>query len=113
VIVWLDEQLSPDLARWLVQEFEVMAQPVRDLGLKSATDPEIYFAAHEAGAVVIIKDQDFVRLLERHGPPPQVIWVTCGNTSNAKMRAVFSASFRSALELLRKGESLVEISDAR
>ena len=113
MIVWLDEQLSPDLARWLVQEFEIVAQSVRDLGLKSATDPEIFFAAREAGALVITKDQDFIRLLERHGPPPQVIWVTCGNTSNERMRTVFSASFRSALEFLGKGESLVEISDAR
>lgn len=113
MIVWLDEQLSPDLARWLAQEFGVVAQAVRDLGLMSAIDSEIFFAAREAGAVVITKDQDFVRLLERHGPPPQVVWVTCGNTSNKKMRAVLSASFQSALKLLGKGESLVEISDAR
>ena len=113
MIVWLDEQLSPELARWLSQEFEVVAQSVRNLGLQSATDPEIFFAARQAGALVITKDQDFVRLLDRHGPPPRVIWVTCGNTSNERMRAVFSASFRAALELLAKGESLVEISDAQ
>jgi len=113
VIVWLDEQLSPDLARWLSGEFEVVVQSVRDLGLQSATDPEIFFAARQAGALVITKDQDFVRLLDRHGPPPRVIWVTCGNTSNQRMRAVFSASFRSALELLGMGESLVEVSDAQ
>ena len=59
------------------------------------------------------KDQDFVRLLERHGPPPKVIWVTCGNTSNARMREVLAVALSSALELLDKGESLVEISDAR
>jgi predicted nuclease of predicted toxin-antitoxin system len=109
----LDEQLSPALARWLAQEFDLAAQSVRKLGLQSATDPDIFFAARQAGAIVITKDQDFVRLLDRHRPPPQVIWVTCGNTSNERMRAVFSASFRSALALLGKGESLVEIRDAR
>lgn len=113
MIVWLDEQLSPALARWLGREFDLAAQSVRDLGLQSATDPEIFFAARQAGAIVVTKDQDFVRLLDRHGPPPRIIWITCGNTSNERMRAVFSASFRSALALLGKGESLVEISDAR
>ena len=64
-------------------------------------------------AVVLSKDQDFVRLLERHGPPPKVIWITCGNTSKARMQQVLSSAFSAALELLSKGESLVEISDAR
>lgn len=113
MIVWLDEQLSPDLARWLAHEFQVVVQPVRDLGLQRSTDAEIFFAARQAGAWVVTKDRDFVRLLDRHGAPPRIIWVTCGNTSNERMRSVFAASFRSALELLGKGESLVEISDAR
>jgi hypothetical protein len=39
-------------------------------------------------SVVVTKDEDFVRLLERHGPPPQIVWVTCGNVRNAALRAV-------------------------
>jgi predicted nuclease of predicted toxin-antitoxin system len=70
----------------------VSAIAVRELGLQSATDAQIFFAARQAGATIITKDQDFVRLLERHGAPPQIIWVTC---------------------LLAAGEPLVEISDAR
>lgn len=113
MILWLDEQLSPSLAGWIARQFELVAQPVRDLGFGRASDPEIFLAAREAGAIVMTKDQDFVRLLERHGPPPKVIWVTCGNTSNERMREVLTAALSSALELLGKGESLVEISDAR
>ena len=110
--LWLDEQLSPALAAWIARRLNVVAQPVRDLGLKSASDPEIFFAARQADAVVITKDQDFVRLLERHGPPPKIIWVTCGNTSNARMQQVLAAALPAALGLLGKGESLVEIRDA-
>jgi predicted nuclease of predicted toxin-antitoxin system len=62
---------------------------------------------------VITKDEDFVRLLERHGAPPRVLWVTCGNTSTARLQQVFARSFGAALDLLGKGEALVEISDAR
>ena len=113
MVVWVDEQLSPELAGWLSREFAVSAVSVRDLGLQAADDIEIFFAARQAGALVITKDQDFVRLLESHGAPPKVIWVTCGNTSNARLRQVFAKSFEAARDLLGKGESLVEISDAQ
>jgi len=112
VNLWLDEQLSPALAAWIAHRLNVVARSVRDLGLKSASDPEIFFAARQADAVVITKDQDFVRLLERHGPPPKIIWVTCGNTSNARMQQVLATALPAALGLLGKGESLVEIRDA-
>jgi predicted nuclease of predicted toxin-antitoxin system len=91
----------------------VSAIAVRELGLQSATDAQIFFAARQAGATIITKDQDFVRLLERHGAPPQIIWVTCGNTSNVRLRQVLAKSFGPACDLLGAGEPLVEISDAR
>jgi predicted nuclease of predicted toxin-antitoxin system len=37
------------------------------------------------------KDGDFVDLLDQHGAPPQVILVTCGNTSNARLRQINSS----------------------
>jgi len=54
-----------------------------------------------------------VNLLERLGAPPQILWVTCGNTSNARLKEVFRQTLSAALDLLREGERLVEISDAR
>ena len=58
------------------------------------------------------KDNDFLVLLERHGPPPQVVWLTCGNTSNARLRQILQTAFPQALELLKQGEPLIEISQA-
>lgn len=58
------------------------------------------------------KDEDFRLLVERLGPPPQVLWVTCGNTSNARLREILKKSLPAAMELLQRGEPLVEISDA-
>jgi predicted nuclease of predicted toxin-antitoxin system len=83
------------------------------LGLREAKDLIIFHAAREAGAVIMSKDSDFVLLLERFGPPPQVLWVTCGNTSNARMREILLKSFPEARTRLEQGEPLVEISDAR
>ena len=61
----------------------------------------------------ITKDGDFVDLLERLGPPPRVIWVTRGNSSNAHPRGVFDSAFGEALTLLDAGAALVEIADAQ
>lgn len=58
------------------------------------------------------KDRDFVERLDRLGPPPQVLLISAGNTSNARMRAVLTAAFETGLALLQAGEPLVEISDA-
>ena len=56
--IWLDAQLSPAIA-------------LRDLGLRDATDREIFFEARASDAIVMTKDSDFVRLLEEHGAPPK------------------------------------------
>jgi predicted nuclease of predicted toxin-antitoxin system len=113
VILWIDAQLSPALAPWITQQFGIEVYSVKWLGYRDATDPIIFQAAREAGAVVMTKDSDFLRLLEQYGPPPQVLWVTLGNTSNARMREVLSRVLLQAVALLESGESLVEISDAR
>ncbi len=113
MILWIDAQLSPALVRWISETFGVVVHAVRDLGLREAKDVVIFHAAREAGAVVMSKDNDFVLLLERFSPPPQVLWVTCGNTSNARMRAILLKSFPEARARLEQGEPLVEIRDAR
>ncbi len=109
---WVDTQLSPALAPWLAEQFRIQAYSVKRLGYRDAADRIIFEAARAAKAVVITKDGDFVSLLEQHGPPPQVLWVTLGNTSNARMKAVLSKTFARAMSLLKAGEPLVEIGEA-
>ncbi|HVQ39711.1 MAG TPA: DUF5615 family PIN-like protein [Pyrinomonadaceae bacterium] len=108
--IWVDAQLSPAIASWLGETFKMRALALRDLGLRDATDREIFLAARRAGATVVTKDGDFVRLLEDLGPPPQVIWITCGNTSNANLKRILTGRLPRAIEFLRLGEMLVEIS---
>ncbi len=111
MILRIDAQLSPYLSSWISSEYRVEARAVRDLGLREAGDRQIFLAAREADAVVLTKDRDFVLLLERLGPPPQVLWLTIGNTSNAHLRKVLSKSLSPAFDLLRRGEPLVEMAD--
>ena len=61
------------------------SEDIEELGLRSSKDREIFDAARESGVVVVTKDRDFRELLERLGSPPSVIWITCGNTSNARL----------------------------
>ena len=112
MIIWVDAQLSPALAPWLQDEFRVTAFSVRFLNLVHATDPAIFEAARVARVVVMTKDIDFVLLQERRGPPPAILWVRCGNTSNAYLKAVLLRTFAAARNLLDSGESLVEITDS-
>jgi predicted nuclease of predicted toxin-antitoxin system len=108
--LWVDAQLPPLLAEWINQQgFGVQASAVRDLGLRDATDPEIFQAARTVDAVVMTKDRDFVHLLDRHGPPPQVIWMRMGNCSNSALQQILDRTLPQALVLLQSGEPWVEI----
>jgi len=110
--LWLDAQLPPSIAAWVQSTFAIECHCLEELGLRDADDLSIFQAAHDAGAVVMTKDTDFVDLIGRFGPPPQVLWLTCGNTSNARLRAILTVALPTALPLLEEGENLVEIGDA-
>ncbi len=107
--LWLDAHLSPRIARWLADTFHIETFPARQLNLREAEDEEIFFAARKANAVVLTKDSDFVDLQERHGAPPKIIWLTCGNTSEDSLKKILSAKLPEAIRLLESGEDLVEI----
>jgi predicted nuclease of predicted toxin-antitoxin system len=107
--IWVDAQMSPAIATWVSSNFAVNAIAIRDLGLRDAEDKEIFTAARRENAIVMTKDNDFVLLLDRLGAPPQVIWVTCGNTSNARLKEILTNTLPKALVLLKSGEELVEI----
>ena len=107
--VWLDAHLSPALAPWMTATFDVAVIPVRDLGLRDAQDPPIFAAAKAAAVAVMTKGADFAEMVERLGPPPQILWIRFGNTSNAELREVLLREFPNALARLTSGEALVEI----
>ena len=48
--------------------------------------------------------------LSRLDTPPKIIWLTCGNTSNTRLKEILSATLLDALKFLETSEKLVEIS---
>ena len=98
VKIWLDAQISPDIAQWFGSTHGIEAVPVKVLGLR------------EAKVVVLTKDRDLVDLATQLGSPPQILWLTCGNTSNAKLRTILMQAWPTAAILLEAGEKIVEVS---
>jgi len=45
MIIWVDDPLSPAIAAWITENFGIQAIAVRDLGLRDATDHQIFLAA--------------------------------------------------------------------
>lgn len=107
---WVDAQLPPALAVWLKDRFGVQAFSLHDLGMRDAADSIIFNAARrDPGVVIISKDGDFVDLISRHGVPPQLLWVTCGNVTNPGLQALFEATFSTAVATLDSGQAIVEL----
>jgi predicted nuclease of predicted toxin-antitoxin system len=107
--IWLDAHLSPDIAAWIHTRFGIAAASIIELGLHQSRDREVFERAKTVGAVLMTKDADFVELVERFGPPPKVIHLTCGNTSNSEMRRILEAALPAAIDHLAGTERLVEI----
>lgn len=110
MIIWIDAQLSPFFADWICNELKFDAKAIRDLGLRDANDEDIFNKARIAEAIVMTKDIDFKILQDRLGAPPKIIWLTCGNTSNKRLKEILNPHLSEAIELLNSGESIVEIS---
>ncbi len=112
MIIWIDAQLSPLLLHGSTSAIRIFRQNQCDLSTFSEqmTLPYLMRQKH-AEAVIMSKDSDFLKLVDQFGTPPQIIWITCGNTSNNRMRAVLEKSLEKAVELIRSGEPIVEIGD--
>ncbi len=109
-MIWLDAQLAPSLARWITKQFNIPCKALRELKLHTAEDKKIFEKAKNENVIIITKDSDFVDLMTRLKSPPKIILLTCGNTSNKKLKEIFKNKLPVALSLLDKNP-LVEISD--
>lgn len=72
--LWFDAHLSPQIAHWAEQTFNVACSDFDALGYRLAADGAVFAAARARGDVVIVaKDDDYRRILGRLGPPPAII----------------------------------------
>lgn len=107
--IWLDANISPQIANWINNNFNLKAMQIRELGLSKSSDLDIFNLAKSQNIIFVTKDKDFIRLLELNGSPPKIILLTCGNTSNKNLKEILFKTLQKALDLFTKGEDLVEI----
>jgi predicted nuclease of predicted toxin-antitoxin system len=108
----IDAQLPPALARRLAASGHE-AVHVADVDLVNARDREIWKYAAATGSVLVTKDEDFVtmRALGTAGDPA-VIWVRIGNMTKRALIGRFVESLPTILAALKRGESVIQISDS-
>ena len=83
---------------------------IKKIDLSNASDMIIFKKAKIKGNVILItKDQDFCSLLQNLKAPPKIIWLSFGNCSNDKMKAILERDLNKALGLLNEND-IVEIS---
>lgn len=58
---------------------------------------------------MVTKDSDFVRLLEQHGPPPKILWITLGNVRNHALAQALETRWERVRAHFDSGEALVEL----
>ena len=85
-----DQNLSYKLVRSFSDEFPGSAH-VRDLGLSSAVDIEVWEYAKQFGFTIVSKDTDFSQRGFLFGPPPKVIWIRLGNCSTKEIQDILLA----------------------
>jgi predicted nuclease of predicted toxin-antitoxin system len=61
---------------------------VRDIGLKSATDTDVWEHAVRNELIIVSKDSDFHQRSLLFGHPPKIIWVRLGNCSTGTVETL-------------------------
>ena len=83
----LDQNLSPHLKSVLIDLYPETLH-VRDAGLESADDIDVWSFARERGLTIVSKDSDFRQFSFMYGHPPKVVWVRRGNCSTAEIASL-------------------------
>jgi predicted nuclease of predicted toxin-antitoxin system len=99
----LDENLSPRLAEILAEIYPDTAH-VRDFGLKSAPDFQVWAHAASCGYTIATKDADFHHRSFLNGHPPKVIWIRLGNCSTREIAELLIAKRDEIQTFLRSTE---------
>jgi len=96
-MIWLDAHLSPRLASWIQINLGHEAKALKEIGLRDAEDQDIFDVGRKNQAIILTKDKDFADLVLRYGPPPAVIWLRCGNTSEERLQDILRNHLSRAL----------------
>ena len=92
-----DANVSPALVRALNLQFPNSSH-VRDIGLRTATDDEIWNYSKANEFTIVSKDTDFRERSFVRGAPPKVIWLDVGNAGTSDITALVQRERHRILE---------------
>jgi predicted nuclease of predicted toxin-antitoxin system len=87
----LDQNLSFRLAKRLQDLFPGTVR-VRERGMATAPDQEVWDHATHHGYVILSKDADFHQRSFLYGPPPKVVWLRIGNCTTDEIEEVIRSN---------------------
>jgi predicted nuclease of predicted toxin-antitoxin system len=82
-----DQNLSHRLVQAVAAEFPGSAH-VRDVGLETASDLDVWNHAKGEGLIIVSKDTDFQQFALLYGHPPKVVWINLGNCDTTAVAAL-------------------------
>lgn len=103
----VDQQLPPLLCDWLVAKGH-HADHTLGMYLGKASDEAIADRAKRTGAIIVTRDKDYVRIVDRD-QVLQLVWVRTGNCTNPQLIAAFERCWPDAEVRLARGQGLIEI----
>lgn len=112
---WIDLNLPPKMAQWLIEGFNVDAKSFKELHFEITPDVEVYkiAAKHRNIIVITTKDVDFKNLQSAIGSPPKILYLNTGNITNQKLKKLILDKFEEVLMLFSEPENIfVEISQS-
>ena len=85
-----DQNLSFKLVDRLADLFPD-SEHVRNAGMASADDADVWTYARQKGFVIVSKDSDFHQRALVEGQPPKVVWIRRGNCSTVDVERILRA----------------------
>ncbi len=88
--IWLDNHLSPIIAKWLNERSGFIVKSVYTLELYSLSDRQIYLKARKSGNVILISKDS----------PPKLISHKIGKCDNKKLFTILERNMERSIRLL-------------
>jgi predicted nuclease of predicted toxin-antitoxin system len=111
---WIDINLPPILAEWIIKEYKLSVKTFRELGFENTNDYEVFKKAAQNPLIIVIttKDYDFVEMINMPGSLPKILYLNVGNVTNKQLREIFDNHFAEAIKIFSKtNQQLVEITN--
>lgn len=106
---WLvDAQLPPALARML-EAAGLPAEHVEDLGMRHASDSDIWDYSILQSCIVVTKDEDFANRASFAKSAPVIVWLRVGNCSRRALLNWFAPLLPDLIKRIESGEGLIEV----